>query len=305
MGQRTIAEKISCTGIGLHSGEPVQLTLEPARVNTGVVFVRSDLSRPVEISACPANVTSTRFATTLGRENATVGTVEHLLSALYASGVDNVRASVAGSEVPVMDGSAASFVGLVQKAGLYEQGEPRRRLVIRRTVEVGDGDRRIRISPARGFRVSYGINYSHPAIGIQSIKDFALDRDCFEAEICRARTFGFLHEVEELWRLGFAQGGSLENTVVLDRERVLNRDGLRWKDEFVRHKVLDLVGDFALLGVAIDGHVEAECAGHELHQTLIRELIETPSSWEIAGADPSTDYETGGSHWPYPVSYST
>jgi UDP-3-O-[3-hydroxymyristoyl] N-acetylglucosamine deacetylase len=282
--QRTIAEKISCTGIGLHSGEPVHLTLTPARAGSGIVFSRVDLAHPVEIPACPRSVTSTQYATTLGLGDATVGTVEHLLAAVYALGIDNLRVEVDGPEVPVMDGSAASFVFLLRAAGAYEQPEERPRLRVRRPVEIREGERAIRIEPARELRISYAVDYAHPAIGRQVIAELPVDAATFEREICRARTFGFLHEVETLWRLGLARGGSLDNTVVLDEERVLNRDGLRWKDEFVRHKVLDLLGDLALLGMAVEGHVHVERGGHALHQRLLAELLASPESWKIVGA---------------------
>jgi UDP-3-O-[3-hydroxymyristoyl] N-acetylglucosamine deacetylase len=279
MRQRTIAEKISCTGIGLHSGAPVQLTLHPARAHCGVVFVRSDLTHPVEIPARPEFVTSTRFATTLGRGDVGVSTVEHLLAAIYSLGIDNVRVEVDGPEVPVMDGSSASFVFLLRAAGIFEQRAEQARLRIRRPIEVRDGDRRIRIEPGRGLRIQYEVDYVHPAIGRQALRDFRLDEEAFEREICRARTFGFLHEVEALWRHGLARGGSLDNTVVLDERRVLNRDGLRWPDEFVRHKVLDLIGDLALLGLPLDGHVRVERGGHALHQALLAEILATPTAW--------------------------
>jgi UDP-3-O-[3-hydroxymyristoyl] N-acetylglucosamine deacetylase len=284
LSQRTIAEKISCTGIGLHSGAPVQLTLHPARANTGVVFVRTDLAHPVEIPARPESVTSTSYATTLGRGDATVSTVEHLLSALYSLGIDNVRIEVDGPEVPVMDGSAASFVFLIRAAGIFDQSSPRRVLRVRRIVEVRDGDRSIRIEPARRLRVSYSVDYAHPAIGRQALEGLDVDAESFEREICRARTFGFLHEVEALWRGGLARGGNLDNTVVMDDQRVLNRDGLRWPDEFVRHKILDLVGDLALVGMPVQGHVIAERGGHALHQQLVAKLLSTPRAWVVEGS---------------------
>jgi len=279
--QRTIAEKISCTGIGLHSGEPVQLTLQPARADSGIVFVRTDLPQPVEIPAVHSAVTSTRLATTLGRQDATVGTVEHLLAALAGLGVDNVRIEVDGPEVPVMDGSAASFVFLIQAAGEFVQDAPRRQISIRRPLEVRDGERSIRVEPGRGLHVSYSVDFAHPAIGRQQIQDLAIEGDVFEREICRARTFGFLREVEMLWRNGLARGGNLDNTVVMDEFRVLNRDGLRWPDEFVRHKVLDLIGDLALLGAPIDGRIVVERGGHALHQRFVEALIQNPDHWEI------------------------
>jgi len=283
MNQRTIAEKISCTGIGLHSGEPVQLTLSPARAGSGIVFVRTDLPQAVEIPARPSSVTSTQYATTLGRGAATVGTVEHLLAAVYSLGVDNLRIEVEGPEVPVMDGSSASFVFLLRAAGLFEQPAPRARLRVQRPLEIRDGDRSIRIEPARELRISYAIDYMHPAIGRQSLENVRVDGDHFEQEICRARTFGFLHEVQTLWQLGLARGGNLDNTVVLDEERVLNRDGVRFPDEFVRHKVLDLIGDLALLGMPLEGHVHVERGGHALHQRMLSELLASQRTWRVVG----------------------
>jgi len=281
MNQHTIAEKIACTGIGLHSGEPVQLTLRPARAGSGVVFVRTDLPQAVEIPARPEAVTATRYATTLGHGRATVGTVEHLLAAVYSLGIDNLRVEVHGPEIPVMDGSSASFVFLLRAAGLFEQPAPRARLRVQRPLEVRDGDRFIRIEPGTGLRITYAIDYLHPAIGRQVLTDLALDADSFERELCRARTFGFLHEVQTLWQNGLARGGNLDNTVVLDEDRVLNRDGLRWADEFVRHKALDLVGDLALLGVPVEGHVVVERGGHALHQRLLAELLANRSAWRV------------------------
>jgi UDP-3-O-[3-hydroxymyristoyl] N-acetylglucosamine deacetylase len=279
--QRTIAEKISCTGIGLHSGEPVQLTLHPARADSGIVFVRTDLPQPVDVPAIHSAVTSTRLATTLGRAEATVGTVEHLLAALVGLGVDNVRIEVDGPEIPVMDGSSASFVFLIRAAGIFEQEAPRRSLRIRRPLEVRDGERAIRVEPGRGLSVSYSVDFAHPAIGRQQIRDLAIDGDVFEQEICRARTFGFLREVEVLWRNGLARGGNLDNTVVMDEYRVLNRDGLRWPDEFVRHKVLDLLGDLALLGMPVEGRLSVERGGHALHQRFVQALLAHPDHWTI------------------------
>ena len=271
--QRTIAEKISCTGVGLHTGKPVQLTLHPARANSGIVFVRTDLANPVEIPATPASLTSKALlATTLGRGGVTLDTVEHLLAATYGLGVDNLRVEVDGPEIPGMDGSAASFVFLLRAAGLFEQSAPRLVLRIARPIEIRDGQRRIRIEPARGFRVSYEIDFDHPRIGRQALRDLELTEEKFEREIARARTFGFVGEVDALWRAGRARGACLDNTVVLDASRVLNRDGLRFPDEFVRHKILDLLGDLALLGTRLEGHVRVERGGHALHQKLVAKL---------------------------------
>jgi UDP-3-O-[3-hydroxymyristoyl] N-acetylglucosamine deacetylase len=279
--QRTLAEKVSCTGIGLHSGAPVRLSLAPARAGTGIVFVRSDRSHPVEIPAHPAYVTATRLATTLGRGGASVQTVEHLLAALYGLGIDNVRVTVDGPELPVMDGSAASFVYLIRSAGSYLQPEPRAVLRVLETIEIDEGGRRIRIEPGRGLSICYGVDFAHPAIGRQVLRIGTLSPRRFETQISSARTFGFLQDVRALWRAGLARGGSLHNTVLLDDSRVVNPDGLRWPDEFVRHKVLDLLGDLALLGVSIDGAVHVECGGHALHHRLVAALLERPHAWRL------------------------
>ncbi len=291
MNQRTIAEKISCTGIGLHSGEAVQLTLSPARAGSGIVFVRSDLPTHPEIPARPDCVAATQYATTLGRGRATVGTVEHLLAAVYSLGIDNLRVDVDGPEVPVMDGSSAPFVFLLRSAGLFDQPAPRARLRVQRPLEIRDGERWIRIEPARELRISYAVDYLHPAIGRQALADLRIDGESFERELCRARTFGFLHEVQTLWKLGLARGGNLDNTVVLDEDRVLNREGLRFADEFVRHKVLDLIGDLALLGMPIEGHVHVERGGHSLHQRLLAELLASQRAWRVVGPAPAPRIE--------------
>jgi UDP-3-O-[3-hydroxymyristoyl] N-acetylglucosamine deacetylase len=296
-----VAEKISCTGIGLHTGKPVQLTLHPARANSGILFVRSDGAHPVEIPARPGALADTRCATTLGRGEATVGTVEHLLAALFGLGIDNVRIEVDGAEVPVMDGSAVSFVFLVRAAGVYQQQEKRRVLRIRHPVEVHDGERQIRIEPSRSFKVSYLIDFDHPAIGRQAIRGLELSEEVFEREICRARTFGFLDEVEALWNGGLARGGSLDNTVVLDGSRILNRDGLRFRDEFVRHKILDLLGDLALLGMPLQGHVKVKRGGHALHQRFVAELMHTPEAWGVLEGQSDDDFSLGSLALPQPV----
>ena len=287
MYQQTIAEKVSCTGIGLHSGAPTQLTLFPARANSGVVFVRTDRGGPVEIPARSSEVSSTALATTLGHGRATIGTVEHLMSALYGLGIDNVRIEVDGPELPVMDGSAAPFVYLLRSAGLYTQRARRRVMRIKRKIEIVEGERSISIEPARDFRVSYAVDFEHPAIRRQQLEVAPLDADRFEREISAARTFGFLQEVEALWEAGFARGGSLDNTVVLDDTQVVNPDGLRWDDEFVRHKVLDLFGDLALLGMPVQGHVRAERGGHSLHQKLVAAILATPDAWVVLDPDRS------------------
>lgn len=284
MFQKTIAEKVGCTGIGLHSGAPVELTLHPARADSGIVFERTDRAFPVDVPARPEAVISTHNATTLGWGDATIGTVEHLLAALYGLGIDNLRIEVHGPEIPVMDGSAASFVYLVRQAGIFQQSVPRRVLRVREPLEVRDGAKRIRVEPSRSLRISYAVDFAHPTIGRQALKGLELVNGSFEAELSRARTFGFLHEVESLWRAGLARGGSLENTVVLDDAGVMNPEGLRWSDEFVRHKVLDLMGDLALLGMPLEGHIRVERGGHALHQRLVAELARRARAWSALPA---------------------
>lgn len=285
MRQKTIAEKVSCAGVGLHSGRPVQLSLHPARANAGIVFARTDLPGAPEIPARPGAVCSTQFATSLARGGASVGTVEHLLAAAHALGIDNLRVELDGPEVPVMDGSAAAFSSLLRSAGLFPQRASRPKLRIRRPIEVEEGDRRIRVEPAHWLRVSYAVDFQHPAIGRQEFHLERLEARIFERELAGARTFGFLSEVQDLWRAGFARGGSLENAVVLDGQRVVNPGGLRWPDEFVRHKVVDLLGDLALLGLPVLGHVVVERGGHSLHQRLVSQILRTPEAWRIEEPD--------------------
>jgi UDP-3-O-[3-hydroxymyristoyl] N-acetylglucosamine deacetylase len=279
--QRTIAEQISCTGTGLHSGEPVELTMLPAPVGAGIVFARRDGDSLVEIPARSENVESTTNATTLAANGARIGTVEHLLAALRSLGVDNVRIEVDGPEIPVMDGSADSFDYLIRSAGLASQPAPRSLLMVRRPVAYRDGLRSIEVRPAKVLRISYAVDFAHPAIGRQEFEVPELTASFFEKELARARTFGFFAQVDALREAGLAQGASLSNTVVLDDSGVMNEGGLRWPDEFVRHKVLDLIGDLALLGHTLRGHVTVERGGHALHRALIDALQSDPESCKL------------------------
>lgn len=281
--QRTLAQKVSCTGLGLHTGAPVRLSLHPARVGTGIRFVRHKGSTSSEIVARHESVSATSHATTLGTGDASVATVEHLLAALYALGVSNARIEVDGPEIPVMDGSAAPFVHMIRSAGLYEQHEPSVVMQIERKIVCRDGLRSISIEPAKYLRISYRIDFAHPLIGVQELEIERLRPESFEVEVARARTFGFLDELESLRRAGLARGGSLANTVVLDRDRVMNPGGLRWRDEFVRHKVLDLIGDLSLLGVPVHGHVRVERGGHTTHHRLVEELLRQRDAWSLRG----------------------
>jgi UDP-3-O-[3-hydroxymyristoyl] N-acetylglucosamine deacetylase len=283
MTQRTISEKATCTGVGLHSGAETHLALYPARPGTGIVFARTDLPEAPEIPARRSALASTRLSTTLGRGSASVGTVEHLLAAVMALGVDNLRVEVDGPEIPVMDGSAAPFVALLEQAGVFDQRVARRVIRLRKPISVRDGDRVIRVSPAPRLALSYFVEYPHPAIGKQQIA-LELDAGSFQRELARARTFGFLHEVEALWRGGLARGGNLDNTVVLDERGVVNPSGLRFPDEFVRHKALDLIGDLALLGMPLLARVEVERGGHALHQQLVERILATPEAWTVEAA---------------------
>jgi UDP-3-O-[3-hydroxymyristoyl] N-acetylglucosamine deacetylase len=234
-------------------------------------------------------VVDTRLATTLGNGDERLGTVEHLLSALYALGVDNCTIDVSAPEVPVMDGSAAAFVYLIHQAGLRTQRRMRRRLVITKPLEVREGNRWVRVIPSRDFKATVGIDYSHPAIGRQSLQSLTITPELFARQIAPARTFGFLKDVQMLQSAGLALGGSLQNAVVLDDARVLNREGLRFPDEFARHKVLDLIGDFALLGLPLQGHVKAMRSGHALHQALVAQIRANPDCWTVEVPEPLTD----------------
>ncbi|MEE8580517.1 MAG: UDP-3-O-acyl-N-acetylglucosamine deacetylase [Myxococcota bacterium] len=286
--QRTIAEKVTCAGVGLHGGLPAQLTLYPARANTGIVFVRRDVSPPVEIPARASAVISTSHATTLaceGNPELRVKTAEHLLAALYALGIDNLRIEIDAPEVPAMDGSAAAFIDLIRSAGIFIQREARAVLWMRRALQVEDGERSIRIEPAKELSISYAIEFDHPTIGRQELALARMDAEVFERELAGARTFGFVAELRALLGAGLARGGSLENTLALDEEGVLNAGGLRWPDEFVRHKMLDLLGDLSLLGISLRGHVRVERGGHTLHHRLVRRILGTPDAWRVSGGE--------------------
>ncbi|MFQ5345470.1 MAG: UDP-3-O-acyl-N-acetylglucosamine deacetylase [Mariprofundus sp.] len=278
IAQRTLDHSIRCSGIGLHSGRKIELVLHPAEENSGITFVRSDLG--VEFPARAKYVTDTRLCTTIGKGNAQISTVEHLLSALAGLGVDNARIEVSGAEVPIMDGSSAPFVFLVQCAGIREQSVAKKVLRILKRVEVVEGDKRCALYPAAGFKISYLLDYDHPLLRQRKVSvDFS--RQAYTREISRARTFGFLHEVEALQKAGLALGGSLENAIVLDSHRVVNEGGLRYEDECVRHKILDTLGDLSLSGYPIVGAFEGELTGHDMNHKLVTTLLADPESYRI------------------------
>ncbi len=278
IAQRTLDHSIRCSGIGLHSGRKIQLILHPSAENTGITFVRSDLG--VEIPAKSSHVTDTRLCTTIGNAETSISTVEHLLSALAGLGVDNARIEVSGPEVPIMDGSSAPFVFLIQCAGIREQNMAKKVMRMLKRVEVSDRDKRCALYPAAGFKIGYLLDYDHPLLRNRRVEvDFS--RQAYTREISRARTFGFLHEIEALQKAGLALGGSLENAIVLDSHRVVNEGGLRYEDECVRHKILDTLGDLALAGLPIVGAFEGERTGHEMNHHLVEALLADPSSYRI------------------------
>lgn len=287
--QRTIRKAVRFKGVGLHTGKRVRLELRPAKANTGVRFIRTDIDEQNIIEANVHNVTSTTRATSLGNGMTRVTTVEHLMSALYALGVDNVDCYISAEELPVLDGSSAVFVEEILKAGVKELNSPKRFIIVEKPVEIRDGDKLARITPASEFTLHYTINFDHPAIGKQKFK-FTGGTDFFK-EISRSRTFGFLSDVERMQAMGLALGGSLENTVVLDGDSVMNPDGLRYADEFVRHKVLDALGDFALCGHQLIGKVELHKAGHDLQTRLIRELLNQRDAYRVRSWDASTELD--------------
>ncbi|MCB2261529.1 MAG: UDP-3-O-acyl-N-acetylglucosamine deacetylase [Candidatus Thiosymbion ectosymbiont of Robbea hypermnestra] len=286
--QRTLKNVIQATGIGLHTGEKVRLMLRPAAPETGIVFRRVDLPRPVEIAARPENVGDTKMSTTLVAGDASISTVEHLLSAFAGLGIDNAYVDVSAPEVPIMDGSAGPFVFLIQSAGIEEQNRPKRFIRIKRRVTVEDGDKRAVFEPYDGFRIDFSIDFDHPAF-LSRAQRVSMDFSAtsFIKEISRARTFGFLREVEALRQRNLALGGSMDNAVVVDDYRVLNEEGLRYEDEFVRHKILDAIGDLYLLGHSLIGAFRGHKSGHALNNRLLRTLMADETAWEsvVAGED--------------------
>jgi len=277
--QRTIKREINCRNIGLHSGRKVSMTIRPCGVDEGVVFIRKDLPGDVRIKADFENVRDTILATTIGLNGATVSTVEHLLSALCGMGVDNAVVEVDAPEIPIMDGSALPFVNLLKDVGTTIQNKCKRLLVIRKRISVSEGDGTAMLLPSPEFKITYGIDFEHPLIRQQSY-DMTFSDVAYERDICQARTFGFLKDVEYLQAKGLALGGSLRNAVVLDEKRIINKEGLRCHDEFVKHKILDAIGDLSLLGMPIIGHFVAYKSGHRLNNLLLRELMAHRECWK-------------------------
>ena len=281
LGQRTLKNTIRATGVGLHTGKKVMMTLRPAAVDTGVVFRRVDLAEPVEIRARAENVGDTMLGTTLVSGEVRISTVEHLLSAFAGLGIDNAYVDVSAAEVPIMDGSAGPFVFLLQSAGLEEQKAPKRFVRIKKTVRVSEGDKWAQFDPFDGFKVNFEIEFNHPIFKRRAQRasmDFSTTS--FLKEVSRARTFGFMRDLETLRSRNLALGGNLDNAIVLDDFRVLNEEGLRYEDEFVKHKILDAIGDLYLLGHSLIGEFSGHKSGHALNNLLLRTLLADAQAWE-------------------------
>lgn len=288
--QRTLKNTIRATGVGLHTGNKVYLTLRPAPIDTGIVFRRVDFEDAVDVRACPQNVTDTRFSTTIEKDGVRISTVEHLMSAFAGLGIDNAIVELTEAEVPIMDGSAGPFVFLLQSAGIEEQPAPKRFLRIRKRVCVEDENKWAAFEPFDGFKVSFTIDFEHPAFensGKAASIDFSTTS--FVKEVSRARTFGFMSDLETMQKNGFARGGGFDNAIVMDDYRVLNEDGLRYEDEFVKHKILDAIGDLYLLGHPLLGEFSAYRSGHHLNNRLLRVLLQDQEAWELVSYDEGDD----------------
>jgi UDP-3-O-[3-hydroxymyristoyl] N-acetylglucosamine deacetylase len=292
--QRTLKSLVRASGIGLHTGRKINLALRPAQTDTGIVFRRVDLDSPLDVPARAGAVGETRLCSCLVQDGVKIYTVEHLMSALAGMGVDNVYIDLDGPEVPIMDGSAAPFVLLVQQAGMEEQPAPKRFLRVKKCIEVAEGEKWVRLEPYEGLKLSFSIVYDHPVIE-KSATSLAIDfaATSYLKEIARARTYGFMHDVEDLRDSGLALGGGLDNAVVLDEFRVLNAEGLRYADEFIRHKLLDALGDLYLLGKPLLGAFSAHKSGHTLNNRLLRALLADPAAWEIVSFERAEDAPAG------------
>jgi UDP-3-O-[3-hydroxymyristoyl] N-acetylglucosamine deacetylase len=279
--QRTLRHDTGCSGIGLHTGRKITMTLRPAAADEGIVFVRKDLPPDHNrVPACLENVRDTLLATTIGSNGTSVSTVEHLLSALSGMGVDNAVVELDGPEVPIMDGSALPFVQMFKDVGTRVQARSKKLLLVKKSVAVGNSDGFAKLLPSSEFKITYRIDFPHRLIGVQPYQ-LAFSDVAYEREICSARTFGFLKDVEYLQARGLALGGSLKNAIVLDEDRIINKEGLRCPDEFVKHKILDAIGDLSLVGMPLIAHFVAYKSGHHLNNLLVRELLDHEECWEI------------------------
>ena len=289
MKQTTISRNVEINGIGLHKAVMVKLRLEPSEEDSGIVFYREDLAKTIELK--PENVIDTKMATVIGKDGAVISTIEHLLSAISAYGIDNLRIVIDNDEVPIMEGSAASFCMLLEDAGIKELEKNKKVMLIKKEVEVRDGEKFVRLSPSAESKFTYNIKFDHPMIQIQNF-EFIFSKDNYQNEIGRARTFGFLKEVQYLRSIGLAKGGSLENAIVLDDTKILNPEGLRFDDEFVRHKVLDAIGDMALLGMPFMGHYESSAGSHHLNHLLTKKVLESVENFEVVELESVEERQT-------------
>ncbi len=288
--QRTLKSSVSVTGVGLHSGEKVTLSLRPGPINSGVMFRRVDVKPVEEIFARAHLVHDTRLSTCMEQNGVRIATIEHLMSALAGLGIDNVVVEMDGAEVPIMDGSAGTFIFLLQSAGIVEQSAPKKFIRIKKTVEVKQGDKWVKFEPYHGYKLTFTINFAHPVFAnTKQHVTLDLDEHAYVRDISRARTFGFMQDVEYMRSQGLALGGSLDNAIVMDEYHVLNADGLRFEDEFVKHKVLDAIGDLYLLGHPIIGAFSGFKSGHALNNALLRELLADDQAWEFVTYDNVAD----------------
>lgn len=299
--QRTVKQAVSTTGVGLHGGVKVNLTIRPAEINTGIIFRRTDVAEPILIPAKAHLIGDTRMCSCLEKNGVKVGTIEHLMSALCGLGIDNAWIDIDAPEVPILDGSAAPFIFLIQSAGIEEQNAPKKFIKIKQTIEVTDGDKWAKFEPySEGYKLAFSIIFNHPAIDSssqQAVVDFSYDS--YVQEVSRARTFGFMQEVEFLRENGLALGGGLDNAIVLDEFRVLNPEGLRYSDEFVRHKILDAVGDLYLIGNPLLAAYSSHKGGHALNNMLARKLLkpENQHCWEFVTFEETATAPKGLLHW--------
>ncbi|MBX7491362.1 UDP-3-O-acyl-N-acetylglucosamine deacetylase [Helicobacter turcicus] len=284
MKQQTIAKKVELVGIGLHKGVPVKMVLEPLDANCGIYFYRNDVGASIPLK--PESVVDTTMATVIAKDGHKVSTIEHLLSAIHAYGIDNLKITLDNEEVPIMDGSSIGYCMLLEEAGIIKQEATKKILKIKAPIEVKDGDKFVRFEPNESCVFDFSIHFSHPAIGMQQYK-FNFSTKNYKEEIARARTFGFLGEVQYLRSIGLALGGSLENAIVLDESSILNKDGLRYKEEFVRHKILDAIGDMALLGIPLLGAYVSYAGSHKLNHLLTKKLFENSNAYEILESEES------------------
>lgn len=281
--QRTLAKRVDVTGTGVHSGKPTQLTIHPAPENHGIKFRRVDLPGTQDIQALFKLVVDTSLATVLGTNGAIVSTIEHLMASFAGLGIDNALVEVDDYEIPIMDGSARIFTRLIEEAGIVKQAAPKHFLIVKKPVEVIDNDKSVIVYPEPCFKITCRIDFDHPLIGKQEIT-FDQAKNNFEKEISRARTFGFIQDLELLRRFSLGKGGSLDNAIIIDKDKILNKEGLRYPDEFVRHKLLDSLGDFSLLGMPIQGHIITQKSGHTLNHLFVEKLLKTKDAWETGPA---------------------